>query len=261
MSKIKIMSIPFLNLSKEEYISTVKKRLLSQEKTVIFTPNPQMLLGAKKDKEIRKILQKSDINLPDGSGIIIASKLLRSPIKETVCGIDFAEAILSIAQEQGLSVFLLGGKEGRADEAKEALKNKFPSLNICGTHHGYFKKQGKENEAVIGKLKTVSPDIIFVCFGFPEQEKWIVENIDHLPSCKLAMGLGGSIDVWSGHVKRAPKLFRKMRLEWLWRAAREPRRMKIFLDIPRFLFAILSQKTKGHSAQSETPINTDFLES
>jgi len=260
MSKIEIMSVPFGNLSKDEYKKRVEERLCKGKRTIIFTPNPQMLLGARKNYEIQKILQKSDINLPDGAGIVIASKILRSPIKETVCGIDFAEDILALAKEQGLSVFLLGGKEGHADEAKAALQKKFPTLNFCGTHHGYFKKHGQENEAVIKKIIAEAPDIIFVCFGFPEQEKWIAENVPHLPSCKLAAGLGGSIDVWSGHVKRAPACFRKMRLEWLWRAAREPRRMRIFFDIPLFLFYVFkekSKKTKGDS-QSETPINTNL---
>ena len=258
MSKIKIMSVPFENLSKAEYESAVRARLASGDKTVIFTPNPQMLLGAKKDLQAKKALQQADINIPDGCGIIIASKILRPPLKEAVCGIDFAENILSIAQEQKLSVFLLGGKEGRADAAQDALKIKFPDLNICGTHHGYFQKQGKDNEAVVKKINLCAPDIIFVCFGFPEQEKWIAHNAGLFPSCKLTMGLGGSIDVWSGEVKRAPKLFRKMRLEWLWRAIKEPRRLRILIDIPVFLFDIFSQKIKGHPAKSETPINTDL---
>ena len=119
MQKIEIMSVSFSNMSKEDYKNTVSKRIDNGERTIIFTPNPQMLLGARKDSATREILQKADIGIPDGSGIIIASKILRSPIKETVCGIDFAEDILCVAQEKGLSVFLLGSKEGRAEKASE----------------------------------------------------------------------------------------------------------------------------------------------
>ena len=257
-AKVEIMSVPFANSTKSEYLQGVSERLKKNEQTVIFTPNPQMLLQARADEEILKLLQCADINLPDGSGIIMASKILHSPLREQVCGIDFAEAILSLACENGLSVFLLGGKPERAEKAKENLQSKFPTLNICGTHHGYFEKQGIENQAVIEKISDATPDIIFVCFGFPEQEKWILQNVPAFPFCRLTAGLGGSIDVWSGHLRRAPKLFRKMRLEWLWRAAREPRRLRIFWDIPVFLLAVLKEKKAKGDSQSKSPINTNL---
>ena len=257
-AKVEIMSVPFLNLTREEYVNAVSARLNSNEQTVIFTPNPQMLLHAKRDASVQKLLQCADITLPDGSGIILASKILHSPLCEQICGIDFAEELLSLASQNGLSVFLLGGRSGRAEEAMIRLKEKFPTLNVCGTYHGYFDKQGIENIPVVEKIVLAKPDIIFVCFGFPYQESWIVQNVPAFPFCKLAIGLGGSIDVWSGHARRSPLLFRKMRLEWLWRTVREPRRIRIFWDIPAFLIAVLKEKKLKGDPQSEAPINTNI---
>lgn len=251
--KVEIMSVPFLNLTRNDCINTVSERLKSNGQTIIFTPNPQMLLKAKKDASMQKLLQCADISLPDGSGIILASKILRTPLREQICGIDLAEDILSIAAQKGLSVFLLGGKLGRADAATANLKRNFPTLNICGSYHGYFEKQGIENQSVIERIFYSKPDIIFVCFGCPQQESWILQNVPSFPFCKLAMGLGGSIDVWSGHLRRAPRLFQRMHLEWLWRAVREPRRLRIFWDIPSFLIAILKHKKQRASRKATRP--------
>lgn len=252
--EIEIMSVVFKNLSKNGYLKIIKHRIAQGLNTVIFTPNPQMLLGAKKDENALYSLRKADINLPDGFGLIIASKILQTPIRERVCGIDFAQELLALAQKEGLSVFLLGSKAGRAQEARENLKKRYPCLKICGTHHGYFNKHGKENMAVVEKIRKAKPDLLFVCFGFPEQEKWVVQNLASLPSVKLAIGLGGSIDVWSGHIKRAPKIFRQLCIEWLWRAVKEPRRLKILFDIPHFFIAVLiDKKTKSAPQKAKRP--------
>ena len=136
-------------------------------------------------------------------------------------------------------MFLLGAKPNVANKAKHALKKKFPTLQICGTHHGYFKKSGKENQEIIQKIASASPDIIFVCLGSPEQETWIEKNKNNLTQIKLFIGLGGSLDVFSGNVKRAPKLIQSIGLEWLYRTIKDPKRAKIFLDIPIFLFKTL----------------------
>lgn len=240
--KVKILSINFDTDSKEILLKKAMAGLRSGKTTKIFTPNPQMLLKAHKDKGLRELLRKADINLPDGIGISVASKILKNSYITRIPGIDFAESVLNEAQKEGYSVFLLGGKPGRAESAKENLQKKYPTLNICGSANGYFQKFGVENEKVKQKINDASTDILFVCFGFPEQEKWILENIAHLPSVKLAMGLGGSIDVWSGAVKRAPRWIQKCGSEWLWRVIKEPKRIKILIDIPLFLYLVIVQK-------------------
>ena len=240
--KVKILSVDFDTDSKEIQLKKAMSRLSSGKSTKIFTPNPQILIKTQKDKALKELLSKADITLPDGIGISLASKMLTDFRITRIPGIDFAESILNEAQKEGYSVFLLGGKPGRAERAKENLQKKYPSLNICGSNDGYFQKHGADNERVIEKINNSSADILFVCFGFPEQEKWISENSAHLPSVRLAMGLGGSIDVWSGEVKRAPRWVQKCGLEWIWRVIKEPKRIKIFIDIPLFLHLVSTQK-------------------
>ena len=235
--KTNICSSPIENI-----LLTVRKRLKKEEQTIIYTPNPQILLRAEKSQKYRKILNSSTINLPDGVGVVLASKLSNGKIKSRIGGIDFAEKLISIAEKYGYKIFLLGAKPNVANKAKRILNRTHPDLIICGTHHGYFKKSGKENQAIIKKIASASPDIIFVCLGSPEQEIWITKNKNKLPQIKLFIGLGGSLDVFAGNAKRAPKLVQAIGFEWLYRTVKEPKRARIFLDIPIFLFKVLINK-------------------
>ena len=238
----KILSVNISTLTKREILKIVALRARQKKRTVIFTPNPQILLSAQKSSEA-ELLNFADVNIPDGIGIVIASKMRGGKIKSRISGIDLAESILLLAQKMGYSVFLLGAAKGVAKKAKRGLKMRYPHLNICGAYHGYFKKSGEENEKIVKAISKKRPDIILVCMGYPVQEKWIVENAPSLPSVKIFIGLGGSLDVWSGNKKRAPAPFRLIGLEWLYRTIKEPRRAKIFLDIPRFLFKVLKRNS------------------
>ena len=129
-----------------------------------------------------------------------------------------------------MKVFLLGGKEGVARRAAKKLSLKYSGLRICGTHSGYFQKYGEENAAVLRRINEANADILFVCFGFPMQERWIDENLPALPHLRLAAGLGGSLDIWSGNTKRAPKMLQTRGLEWAWRMMREPKRLKNLVE-------------------------------
>lgn len=239
---IDIFSIKFNDYGKGKHLNEISERLRNGQRTVIFTPNTQMLLKAEKSERLRKLLNKADIRLPDGIGVLIAAQILGTPLNERISGIDMGEALLALATKEGYSVFLLGGKKGRARKTARHFQKKYPALNICGCHNGYFSKTGIENTTVIKKIVAAKPDIIFVCLGFPAQEEWIINNISELPSVKLAIGLGGSFDVWSGNIRRSPLLMRKYGLEWLWRAILEPKRLKILLDIPCFFCKIEKQK-------------------
>lgn len=239
----KILTVSICSSSKKEIIATIKKRLATAERTVIFTPNPQILLRASKDKDFAKILNGADLNIPDGVGVVLASKLLGGKINSRIAGIDLASSLLRIAENGGYRVFLLGGKKGVAKKAARSLKKRFPRLKICGTHHGYFQKSSPAAEKkLLKKINGTRPDIIFVCLGSPHQEKWIFENSKKISSLRLSIGLGGSLDVWSGKIKRAPEFMQKSGLEWLFRLVREPRRISILAQIPIFIFSILKSK-------------------
>ena len=234
-SSLKLLSVELCTLTRHELLSLLCRRIEKRAQTSVFTPNTQMLLSAHESEDIRCLLATSTLNIPDGVGVRIAARL-RGVRLESMSGIDLAEELLLVAASKGYRVFFLGAKRGVAEKAAENIRVRYPTLQICGMHHGYFDKSGAENAAVLKKIRTAAPDILFVCFGFPAQEKWIAENLSSLPSVKLAIGLGGSFDVWSGNLRRAPLLIQKAGLEWLWRTVLEPKRARIFVDIPHFLF-------------------------
>ena len=245
--KLNIFSVSIDTAERKDILQKMNDMLCGNSQNKIFTPNTEMLLAAKKEPKLAEMLNSAELLIPDGTGIRIASQILRSPIPERLSGIDNAFELLTLAARKGYSVYLLGGQIGVAEAAAKKLKKLMPSLNVCGTHHGYFNKSGIENDLILEDIRAAAPDILFVCFGFPAQEMWICENLTPtaLPSVRIAMGLGGSLDVWSGNKKRAPKALQAMGLEWLWRSAFEPKRLKILLKIPKFLYFSLLQRKRS----------------
>ena len=206
-----------------------------------------MIWNAYQDPSFSHILKEAELLLPDGVGILLAARLTGKRLPQRITGIDTGEWLLQYAAAHRLSVFLLGGKKGVAERAKQSLIQKIPTLNVCGVHHGYFDKDhcSQENQAVIQLIQDASPDLLFVCFGSPSQEKWIHENTHLLPSLRLAIGLGGALDVWSGDLHRAPKLIQICGLEWLWRVWKEPKRIRRLRYAPSFFKAVLRSKQES----------------
>ena len=201
----------------------------------IVTPNALMLDSCKREPKNAALLSEADLALPDGAGVLLAAKRQGTPLPCRVAGIDFGEALLARAAEEGLRVFLLGGGEGVAEDAAAHLQVRYPALRICGTCWGYFEKSGEEDRRITAHVRACHPDILFVCFGFPMQERWIEEHLHLLDGVRVVAGLGGSLDVWSGRLRRAPKIVSHMGLEWAWRMAGEPKRLKNLPAILRFV--------------------------
>lgn len=241
---VDILGIKITLQDKDQIINNIEGCLSEKRRMLVFTPNPKMISIAQKDIELRRALYSAELLLPDGIGVVLASKILQKSIKERICGIDTAERVIALSAKNGYRIFLLGGKKGIADEAKIKLEKKYNSLNICGIHHGYFEKSGKENDDIIKIINDAAPDILFVCFGTPLQEKWIYDNQAKLHTVNLFMGIGGSLDIWAGNIKRAPAFIRKLYLEWLWRVIREPKRLKDLLCIPSFFIAVFLKKLR-----------------
>ena len=210
----------------------------------VVTPNAVMLDACRRDALLCSLLNRADLSVADGAGVLLAARRQGTPLRARVAGIELGERLLAGAAESGLRVFLLGGKKGVAKKAALALKKRHPRLTVCGTHHGYFDKDKdcRDNGSVIRSINNAKADILFVCFGFPLQERWIAENLPSLPSLRLAMGLGGSLDVWSGNIRRAPSWVQSIGLEWLWRAFREPKRAKRLLSLPKGLVSAITTK-------------------
>ena len=211
----------------------------------VFTPNSEIVQMCIEDSTLRSTVNAAALVIPDGIGVVKAARILGTPLKGKVAGVELGREVLAFAAEDGLPVYFLGGKPGVAEAAAEKMREVYPALNICGLHDGYFTKTGTENDAVIDAVRASGAKVLFVCLGAPTQEKWITENKDRLPDVQILMGLGGSLDVYAGTVKRAPKIFIKLGLEWLYRLLKEPRRIGRMMNLPKFYFGTWRYKLTG----------------
>ena len=227
MSSYYLYGIEFQDITPADALKKMIRALKGKRRFLVFTPNLTMMRAVSEDRQLAGLLDRADMLLPDGVGISILARAKRKHRVTPIPGIDAAYALLRYAAQNGYSVYLLGAANGVAQRAAENLCSELPTLHVCGTHHGYFdlSADSEENKAVIRHINNCSPDILLVCMGFPLQEKWICENANSLSYVKIFMGLGGSLDVWSGRLRRAPQVVRKMHLEWLWRCLLEPRRL------------------------------------
>lgn len=227
-------------------IDELFSRLNKKEKSFIVAINPEKLMKAKNDKSLRLILNQATFQIPDGIGVIIASKLQGGHIKERVTGIDMMEKLCKRASETGESIFLYGAKPGIAQKASENLLLKYPSLKIAGVLDGYEKDQQK----IRATIDSSGASILFVALGSPRQEEFIIGEMQTLnPS--IYQGVGGSLDVFAGVIDRAPKFFLKFGLEWLYRLLKEPSRWKRQLILPMFLLAVLKERGKSEGKSYE----------
>lgn len=209
----------------------------------IFTPNPEILMNAQKCKKLKDVLNSSSLNLPDGIGVVLASKILNCPVEERVGGFDFVCMLFEKLRHTEVGIFLLGAKPGVAERAKNNLEKSYPGLRISGFHHGYFFNDYNSKNKLIKKINESNSKLLLVCLGSPLQEYWIYENKNKL-NVNLSIGLGGAFDIFSGDLKRAPEYLINLNFEWVYRAFKEPKRLKRLFKLPVFAAKILQEKIK-----------------
>jgi N-acetylglucosaminyldiphosphoundecaprenol N-acetyl-beta-D-mannosaminyltransferase len=230
--KVKILGVRFDNVTMQEALQKALRFASQKQKRYICTPNPEILLEAQKNRKFLRILNDSALNIPDGFGIILASKYKKAPLKERVTGTDLMREILA---ENSHRIFLLGAHPGIAEE----VAAKFPNTNIVGTFAGSPAPQ--DEHKIRKSINDSEAEILFVAYGAPAQELWIARNLKHLKPVNLAIGVGGAFDFLAGKTKRAPLLMRKTGLEWLYRLAKEPKRVKrIYNAVIKFPIKIIS---------------------
>lgn len=229
----KILGIKISDLSLESILEEVRKWLKNGErKHYIVTPNSEILVHAQKNKEFAKILDDADLALPDGIGVVLASKFLGREISERITGVDFMKNLCQIAQKEGFTIGLIGGGPAIAVKARECLLKMYPRLRIV-----------LAQEEWDGDFKNTQIDILFVAFGAPRQEIWISKNLKKLP-VKVAIGVGGAFDYLSGRVPRAPKWVQNLGFEWLFRLIRQPWRIKRQLALLKFVWLVVRERLK-----------------
>lgn len=203
----------------------------------IYTPNPEMIMHAFRHKGFMEVLNRADMVVPDGIGVVYASRLLKKPVKERVAGFDLSLQLIEYAAKNRIPIFIYGGREGVAEEAAKNLKEKFNGLVVAGVSHGYVK----DADSVVNDINNSGAKLVLVCMGAPRQEEWIDKNKDKA-TASLFIGAGGSVDVFAGKVRRAPKIFIRLNLEWLYRLLTQPSRFVRMLDLPVFAFRVLTCK-------------------
>lgn len=231
-----ILGIGFDAVTLEDAVSRALETMREKRGAYVCTPNPEIVWACQKDPEMAEAVNRADIVLPDGVGVVWASRYLKTPVPERVAGYDFLLALLDRMEGR---LFLLGGKPGVAEDAAKTIKQRFPRVTVAGCCHGYFEDDGEVLEAV----RKAEPDLLLVCLGARRQEKWMAKYAGKLPVGLMA-GLGGSLDVLAGRVKRAPEGWRDRGLEWMYRLLQEPSRIKRQIWLPRYVLAVLAQRIK-----------------
>ena len=238
--RIDILGVAFDNVTMDEAVDRARQLLAEPGPHMVVTPNAEIVQQAQGDKEFFDLIAGADLVIPDGVGVIYASKILGRPLKGRVPGVDFAAALMAEMAQEGLKLFLLGAKPGVAELAAANLMAQYPGLAVCGTHDGYFK----EDAPVAAAIRESEADVVFVCLGAPKQEKWIRRN-GEATGARLLIGLGGSLDVFAGQVERAPEGWQKAGMEWLYRAIKQPARFKRIAKLPLFLCSAVGARIKG----------------
>lgn len=268
--KVHICDIPVNNLDYTEVIEHIKNFIEEKRKVYFVTVNPEMMMNASQDDEFCSALKNAEIITPDGIGILWASSYLKSPRKKTkisrffqligsllqilfkpksvrsvlkqrITGVDLFKKIVNGSEDYGWRVFLLGASKGVADRVIKKFSKTHAKAKFVGCFAGTPREE--DEEEICKTINEVKPDILFVAYGSPEQEFWIHRNLFKLNSVKVAIGVGGAFDFWSGKVKRAPNFLQRIGLEWLWRLTREPKRfIRIWNATVKFIRLIYREK-------------------
>lgn len=236
MKNINVLGIRIDGLPMSDVLKLISNTIKAKDHLRIVTANPEILFQAEKDTGFRNLINRANLILPDGVGIVWAARVLEGAELDRIAGIDLASEIIAAGDTEGWKVFLLGAAVGVAEEAAIILNRKYRNIRFMA-HHGYFTEE--EEEEVIAKIRSFEPDVLLVGLGAPKQEKWL----DKYPDLACVnMGVGGTFDVFSGKVERAPGWIRRLGMEWLYRLLSNPSRAKRQKVLPLFVLKILKQK-------------------
>ncbi|MCM3788863.1 WecB/TagA/CpsF family glycosyltransferase [Domibacillus indicus] len=225
-------------LTYDQIIASLRERMEKQQQSTIIAVNPEKVIAANQNDQVKQLINSSTFQIADGVGILLASKLKGGRITSRVTGVDMMARLLHFAAEEGHPVYFYGAKEEVVTKAIENIKKTNPGLVVAGYTNGYEKNE----EALVRRIHESGARLLFVALGSPKQELWIQRNMPNLPNVLVFQGVGGSFDVFSGMVKRAPAAFRKAGLEWLYRLGSDPKRIKRQMNLPRFLVRVLITK-------------------
>ncbi len=242
MDSVSILGLRVDRLSPDEALKTLEEYIAVRTPRHVVTADASMVVIARRDPDLAAIVRQAALVTPDGAGILWASRLLRAPVTHKVSGVDLVAQLCRRSAERSYRLFFLGAAPGVAEEAAANLRLKYPGAQIVGTQDGYFTPE--QEAQVIAQIAAAAPDVLLVAFGIPKQEKWITRHKDSL-GVPVSIGIGGSFDVYSGRVKRAPVWMQKASLEWLYRLWSNPKKIGKVMTLPKFVLLALRQRFLG----------------
>ncbi len=246
LASVTILGIPVHRLTFERALAGIQHMIEKGERGYIVTANPEIIMRAYRDPAYRRVILGARQIWPDGIGVLFAARVLGTQLPERVTGSDGVPLIARLAAREGWRVYLLGARPGVAVAAARRLQARYPGLKIVGAEAG--DPRPSYDAVIRERINAVRPHILFVAYGAPKQEWWMARNIPHV-RVNVAIGVGGAFDFIVGVQKRAPRLWRRLGLEWLWRLLLEPRRWRRQLALPQFAALVLLQRLGGRSAQ------------
>lgn len=231
MNAVKIFQTSVHNLSSRQAVEAAESFIQNRSSAQVVTLNTEMILRAEKDSSFLSIINEANLRIADSAGVVAALKILGTPVKEKIPGIDYFRMLLKMLSEKQGSVFLFGGRPGVAQQAADVILNQYPGIRIAGVSDGY----NYSSEDVCREINRTEPDVVAVCLGSPKQEIWINQHSKNLHSGVL-VGLGGTFDVIAGESKLAPQAWRDHGLEWLYRLIHDPKRIGRMIKLPQIIF-------------------------
>ena len=233
--RVNILGIDVDAVTMAEAVDVVRRAMDTRAGVMVATANAEMLMRATHDEELRRILNASALVVPDGAGTVWAARHLGHAMPERVAGYDLAQELLRRAPAEGHSVYFFGSAPGVAEKAKAKAEQLYPGIEIVGVRNGFFSPA--DNAAIIAEIRAARPDLLLVALGVPKQEKWIAAHLAEL-DVPVAIGVGGTLDVMAGVMKRAPHWMQKAKLEWLFRGLMQPKRAGRLLALPKFVLKV-----------------------
>jgi N-acetylglucosaminyldiphosphoundecaprenol N-acetyl-beta-D-mannosaminyltransferase len=233
--RVDILGVGFDRVALVDAVAEIEQRLDRGQRTSIITANPEFVMLCREDREVAAIAAGADLVVPDGTGAVVAARLLGDPLPGRAPGRLLVDRLAAIATERRLSLFLLGAGPGIAERAAATLRGRHPELRIAGTYAG----SADDDADVVPRVVAAAPDMVLVAFGMPKQERWIARNMPRLPTVRVAVGVGGSLDYLAGVAKAPPRIVHAVGLEWLWRLVRDPKRWRRQRVLPLFVLLVL----------------------
>jgi N-acetylglucosaminyldiphosphoundecaprenol N-acetyl-beta-D-mannosaminyltransferase len=233
--RVYVLDLPIDCVTMDQTVEILEGFLETPHTKLVFTADSNAFINAKKDPNYQRVFAEADLITPDSAGSVWALGRYGKPVSSRVSGVDLLERICEISEKTGCRIYLLGSSPGVAESAKAKLSEKYPKCVFAGTRDGFFKPD--QDQDIAASIAATQPDVLVVAMGMPRQELFILETAAIIKA-KIGIGVGGSLDVHSGNVKRAPRLVQKLRMEWLWRLILNPKKIDKVKNLPIFYWLV-----------------------